>query len=433
MNITQSFSDDVGTRMQVELDNQGYANATRMCTSSGKSWSNYRKTQNTEKFLTALATMLDLKIDGCPPIGRDLVANVRDPSTVPRYSSILVQVTNGPNEARGTWVHQKVAIHLAQWISPVFQVWVTDLVEKFVQGQLMPTSKPIFIESCLGTADWRASQVYFAGTVHGSFSGLKRVGTAEQVDPSIIVGKFGKQTSGDRFVTHQREFGSWRLLDSLLTNIPDEAERKVKDYLRLTGRLAEGKHCNKQTRDVELFLVSDQEDYNCVIRACSDIVEKEMITNKRDSADLQLLLAQERTKQLDIEAKRDFEREKTKQLEIEHETTRLRLRLEHQNLTDTAEFAPPTKAFKTEPNQRKTTSRPTGIHQYVASVDGLVEYKRFDSMDACRSLITGGVKRVRVSLMSNGTRSVDGYFFHRVAYGVPFTAETRAKGHYVKH
>ena len=41
-------------------------------------------------------------------------------------TDLLVQkIMNGPNNKRGTWVHPRVATHLAQWVSPAFAVKVS--------------------------------------------------------------------------------------------------------------------------------------------------------------------------------------------------------------------------------------------------------------------------------------------------------------------
>lgn len=62
----------------------------------------------------------------------------------------------GHNDSRGTWVHKRVAIHLAQWICPEFAVWVTDLVDRFATGQLV--AAPPKLKSFTGLQDWRWQQ-----------------------------------------------------------------------------------------------------------------------------------------------------------------------------------------------------------------------------------------------------------------------------------
>ncbi len=79
----------------------------------------------------------------CQSVGKQISDYTRLKSSG-AYESRLSAITGIPRKelvsetirSEGTWVHRKVAIHLAQWISPDFAVWVTDLVEKFVTGQI---------------------------------------------------------------------------------------------------------------------------------------------------------------------------------------------------------------------------------------------------------------------------------------------------------
>ena len=83
----------------------GYVNATAMCIAAGKSWSSYRGTASTERFLSVLGDML----------GTATQLVVADPAgDIPR--PLIV------------WVHPRVAVHLGQWLSPEFAVLVTDTV-----------------------------------------------------------------------------------------------------------------------------------------------------------------------------------------------------------------------------------------------------------------------------------------------------------------
>lgn len=73
-----------------------------MCQSGGKLWSNYYQVNSTNEYIEQLSTYV-----GKP---RDL---------------LVVSVTSGPNESRGTWAHPQIAIHCAMWVSAVFGVAVT--------------------------------------------------------------------------------------------------------------------------------------------------------------------------------------------------------------------------------------------------------------------------------------------------------------------
>ena len=96
----------------------GYVNATAMCRAAGKLFGHYHANKQTDEFLLALERSIGIPID-----------------------LLITRVAAGPNEFRGTWVHPKVAIHLAQWLSPRFAVQVAEWVyEWMIEGA--PRTKP---------------------------------------------------------------------------------------------------------------------------------------------------------------------------------------------------------------------------------------------------------------------------------------------------
>lgn len=97
----------------IRIREDGYANATDMVKVGGKVWSTYLQNKETLKVLQELTRSL-----GIP---RDL---------------LVVSITKGPNSDRGTWVHPRVAIHLAQWISPSFAVNVTGWIHRYLKGDI---------------------------------------------------------------------------------------------------------------------------------------------------------------------------------------------------------------------------------------------------------------------------------------------------------
>ncbi|MBJ7535064.1 KilA-N domain-containing protein [Rhodomicrobium vannielii ATCC 17100] len=108
--------------LEGEIINQrikdGYVNATAMCNAARKLWGNYRRNEATQEFLDELST--DMRI---------------------RISELIQSVKGGKPELQGTWVHPKVAIHLAQWLSPRFAVQVTNWVYEWM-GEGALKSKP---------------------------------------------------------------------------------------------------------------------------------------------------------------------------------------------------------------------------------------------------------------------------------------------------
>lgn len=102
----------LGTFNEVEIaarPSDQFVNATAMCKATGKLWADYWRQKNAIAFVEALS--LDMGI----PI-----------------SNLVWEFRGKPSEQQGTWVHRRVAIHLAQWCSPEFSVWVSGRIEELM-------------------------------------------------------------------------------------------------------------------------------------------------------------------------------------------------------------------------------------------------------------------------------------------------------------
>ena len=121
-NVTENAPDLVdalisdGVAIEIR-EADGYVNATKMAARAGTFWGHYFEIQDTQKFLAELALNIDMSIIS-PLAG----------------SSCLVDSRRG--RYGGTWVHPKVAIHFAGWISPKFAVAVVNLVDRFTKGEV---------------------------------------------------------------------------------------------------------------------------------------------------------------------------------------------------------------------------------------------------------------------------------------------------------
>lgn len=89
----------------------GYINATALCAVAGKRWHNYLRNETTGHFLRALETKTRIS------------------------ALVLIQEVRGSNGVACTWVHPKVAIHLAQWLSADFAVQVSEWVIDWISGK----------------------------------------------------------------------------------------------------------------------------------------------------------------------------------------------------------------------------------------------------------------------------------------------------------
>jgi hypothetical protein len=90
----------------------GYINITNLCKAGGKHFKNWNQNDKTKRFLEVLSSMA-----GIPTVD-------------------LLKQEHGGNGERHTWAHPQVAINIAQWISPEFDV----LVSKWVY-EIMLTGK----------------------------------------------------------------------------------------------------------------------------------------------------------------------------------------------------------------------------------------------------------------------------------------------------
>lgn len=85
----------------------GYINATELCSVAGKPWHRYVPQEENGKFLRALEART-----GIP-------------------QKVLVQEVKSGN-CVSVWIHPKVAVHLAQWLSPDFAAQVSEWVYEWM-------------------------------------------------------------------------------------------------------------------------------------------------------------------------------------------------------------------------------------------------------------------------------------------------------------
>lgn len=150
----------------------GYINATALCKVAKRHWHQYLSSETTGHFLRALSAKIGI---GVP----DLVQTVLDPA------------------GTSTWVHPKVALHLAQWLSADFAVQVTEWVHEWMAGNGAPKTGPAQLPKHLArylANDGRVPPGYFSvlqETGLNLFGPLHNVGfeIPEGWVPDISVGK----------------------------------------------------------------------------------------------------------------------------------------------------------------------------------------------------------------------------------------------------
>ena len=93
----------------------GYVNATAMCKANGKRWPDYMANDRTKAYIAELAAVV-----GIPTTG---------------MNGLVQTIQGGLPHLQGTWVHPRIAVDLARWISPAFAVWMDGWFLEVMQGQ----------------------------------------------------------------------------------------------------------------------------------------------------------------------------------------------------------------------------------------------------------------------------------------------------------
>ena len=159
-----------------------------------------------------------------------------------------------------------------------------------VESRVLPNS-------VTGIQDMRQPQVYlgYAGAPE-DWTDIKRSDGSPFVPrEDQLISKFGQHDlNTNRSLAHSREFGTWQVIDSVLTDNPSKVERITKDELRNKNELLSAVHKNKTKRDMEVIAANPSE-FTAIVERILEIASKCQIT----------------------ELNMDFERELTKRLELE--------------------------------------------------------------------------------------------------------------------
>lgn len=114
--MTALVSHQFNTDTISQRSKDGYLHATAMCQAAGKKFNDYSRLETTKAYLSALS------LDAGIPVSK-LATSIKG---------------RGDRVSQGTWVHPKVAIHLAQWLSPEFAVWCSSILFDWMQGKTVP-------------------------------------------------------------------------------------------------------------------------------------------------------------------------------------------------------------------------------------------------------------------------------------------------------
>ena len=171
-------------------DSDGFASATAMCHANGKEWSNYRQLDRTTAYLAALGDSLNLPAD-----------------------QLVLTTTSGPNHLRGTWIHPRLAVDLARWLSPQFAVFMDGwFLEAAGQGQ----------EPAADGWDhprWEA--------ISGTSNAEQWLATSERLRQAQLLLWHEEQRAAGHSVANTAGIGGWFASNPPIAQISNEAARQI--------------------------------------------------------------------------------------------------------------------------------------------------------------------------------------------------------------
>ena len=248
-----------GNKLVIPARKDGSINITKLCKAGGKEYSEWKRYKESEQQIQACERSL-----GIP---RDL---------------IISSITTGPNENRGTWAHRRLAIIIAQWVSPTFAVQVSGWVETLLtKGKVetkntisysAPSSPPTSVPPPLSLPDPAQIYIQREKTLVDSLSNninRYRIVEACYTQPVFYVAhiglydnkyhyKFGKTDNiENRIADHSRDFTTF-ILVYLRVCDSDRVETAVKNLARSKCTLT--KFSTQKNNHTEI-IVTDT-DYN---------------------------------------------------------------------------------------------------------------------------------------------------------------------------
>lgn len=145
-----------GTVIQQRVTD-GYVHATGMAKANGKHLPHYLANARTQAYIAELAAVV-----GIPTTGNEGLIQTRQ---------------GGRPDLQGTWVHPRLAIDLARWISPAFAVWMDGWFLDWLQGRITSAQQPTHHPNP------------FADDGHGAFATDNWVGEGPYARENVIAAR----------------------------------------------------------------------------------------------------------------------------------------------------------------------------------------------------------------------------------------------------
>ena len=104
-----------GSKFVVPFRKDGMVNATMLCKAGNKRFNNWFQTNTTKELIQSLESV----------------------TGIPAAQLIQVKIGNSLSFEQGSWIHRKLAYHLAMWVSPDFGIQVSNILDTlFTTGEV---------------------------------------------------------------------------------------------------------------------------------------------------------------------------------------------------------------------------------------------------------------------------------------------------------
>ncbi|MEG4010491.1 KilA-N domain-containing protein [Microcoleus sp. Pol11C1] len=130
----------------ISIREDGYWNLTQMCQTHGRNVADFLRLKSTQDYLAVF--YFDSEVDTGIPVTASKVDMGIPISTSNQDSASIVSdmgnshienkspidvVKGGRSQEQGTWGHEEVALKLAAWLNPKFEVWVYRTIKKLLR------------------------------------------------------------------------------------------------------------------------------------------------------------------------------------------------------------------------------------------------------------------------------------------------------------
>jgi KilA-N domain len=110
-------------------DGSKLVNATEMAKPFNKLLKDFFRLQQTAEYIDVLHKSLKMSRWENSPIGQ--IKSLSTENLAKIYPE-LIRVVKGGNLPQGTWVHEKIALKFAAWLSPFFELWIYDRIHELL-------------------------------------------------------------------------------------------------------------------------------------------------------------------------------------------------------------------------------------------------------------------------------------------------------------